>query len=146
MLRVGLTGGIGSGKSTVAQRLSTHGALVVDADVLAREVVATGSPGLVAIVERFGEGVLDDEGALNRPALGALVFADESARRDLEGITHPLIAQRTRELVEAAPADAVVVHDVPLLVEKHYGPGYHLVVVVGAEEATRVKRLMQTRG
>lgn len=146
MLRVGLTGGIGSGKSTVAQRFSSHGAVVVDADVLAREVVAPGSRGLAAIVDRFGDAVLDDAGALNRPALGALVFADEASRRDLESITHPLIAERTRELVAGAPEDAVVVHDVPLLVEKHYGPGYHLVVVVGADEETRVKRLMRTRG
>jgi dephospho-CoA kinase len=146
MLRVGLTGGIGSGKSTVAQRLSQLGAVVIDADVLAREVVAPGSPGLEAIVDRFGEGVLDDAGALNRPALGAVVFADEQARRDLEGITHPFIARRTAELVAAAPPDAVVVHDVPLLVEKGYGPGYHLVVVVGADAQTRVKRLAHTRG
>ena len=146
MLRVGLTGGIGSGKSTVAQRFSMLGAVVIDADVLAREVVAPGSAGLAAIVDRFGEGVLDDEGALNRPALGAIVFADGRSRRDLEGITHPLIARRTAELVAAAPDDAVVVHDVPLLVEKHYGPGYHLVVVVGAAAGTRVKRLMHTRG
>jgi dephospho-CoA kinase len=146
MLRVGLTGGIGSGKSTVAQRFSALGALVIDADVLAREVVAPGSPGLAAIVERFGEGVLDDAGAVNRPALGAIVFADGRSRRDLEGITHPLIARRTAELVAAAPDDAIVVHDVPLLVEKHYEPGYHLVVVVGAAAETRVKRLMHTRG
>ena len=146
MLRVGLTGGIGSGKSTVAQRLSQLGATVIDADLLAREVVAPGSPGLAAIVDRFGDAVLDDDGALNRPALGALVFSDEGSRRDLEAITHPLIADRTRELVAAAPPGAVVVHDVPLLVEKHYGPRYHLVVVVGSEEQTRVKRLMRTRG
>jgi dephospho-CoA kinase len=146
MLRVGLSGGIGSGKSTVAQHLASLGAVVIDADQLAREVVAPGSEGLAAVVGRFGDEVLDDEGALNRPALGAIVFADERARRDLEGITHPLIARRTRELVAAAPEDAVVVHDVPLLVEKHYGPGYHLVVIVGADEDTRVKRLMHTRG
>lgn len=146
MLRVGLTGGIGSGKSTVAQRLSELGAVVIDADVLAREVVAPESSGLEAIVGRFGDGVLDDAGALNRPALGAIVFADEQARRDLEGITHPLIARRTAELVAAAPEGAVVVHDVPLLVEKGYGPGYHLVVVTGADIQTRVKRLMHTRG
>jgi dephospho-CoA kinase len=146
MLRVGLTGGIGSGKSTVAQRFSSLGAVVIDADLLAREVVAPGSPGMDAIVDRFGEGVLDDAGALNRPALGAIVFADGRSRRDLEGITHPLIARRTAELVAAAPDDAIVVHDVPLLVEKHYGPGYHLVVVVGADVETRVKRLMHTRG
>ncbi len=146
MLRVGLTGGIGSGKSTVAQRFSMLGAVVIDADVLAREVVAPGSPGLKAIVDRFGEGVLDDEGSLNRPALGAIVFADGRSRRDLEGITHPLIARRTAELVAAAADDAIIVHDVPLLVEKHYGPGYHLVMVVGAGAETRVKRLMHTRG
>lgn len=146
MLRVGLSGGIGSGKSTVAQHLAHLGALVVDADQLAREVVATGSEGLAAVVERFGDDILDDQGALNRPALGAIVFADEGARRDLEGITHPLIARRTGEILAGAPADAVVVHDVPLLVEKHYGPGYHLVVIVGADEDTRVKRLMHTRG
>ena len=146
MLRVGLTGGIGSGKSTVAQRLSQLGAVVIDADVLAREVVEPGSPGLAAIVDRFGEVVLDDTGALNRQALGAIVFADGRSRRELEGITHPLIARRTAELVVAAPQDAIVVHDVPLLVEKNYGPGYHLVVVVGAEAEHRVKRLTNTRG
>lgn len=146
MLRVGLTGGIGSGKSTVAQRLSELGAVVVDADVLAREVVAPGSEGLRAVVGRFGERVVDDAGELNRAALGAVVFADEQARRDLEAITHPRISQRTAELVAEAPEDAVVVHDVPLLVEKHLGPAYHLVVVVGADETTRVHRLARTRG
>ena len=146
MLRVGLTGGIGSGKSTVAQRLCQLGATVVDADRLAREVVEPGSEGLRRIVERFGEDVVDDAGSLNRPALGALVFADRAARAELEAITHPLIAARTAELVSAAPRDAVVVHDVPLLVEKHLGPAYHLVVVVGAAEDTRVRRLARTRG
>lgn len=146
MLRVGLTGGIGSGKSTVAQRFSELGATVIDADLLAREVVAPGSPGLGAVAARFGEAVLDDAGALNRPALGAIVFGDQQARRDLEGITHPLIARRTAELVAVAPEDAIVVHDVPLLVEKDYGPEYHLVVVVGAGAGTRVKRLMHSRG
>lgn len=146
MLRVGLSGGIGSGKSTVAQRFSELGAVVIDADQLAREVVSPGSDGLAAIVERFGDDVLDDDGALNRAALGALVFADEAARRDLEGITHPRIAERTRELVAGAPADAIVVHDVPLLVEKHLGPDYHLVVIVGADERTRLRRLTRARG
>src|SRR5690242_17770278 len=108
MLRVGLTGGIGSGKSTVAQRFSALGAVVVDADVLAREVVAPGSEGLRLVVERFGPGVVSPQGALDRAALGALVFADPQARRDLEGITHPLIARRTGELFAAVPADAVV--------------------------------------
>ncbi len=146
MLRVGLTGGIGSGKSTVAQRLIDLGAVVVDADRLAREVVEPGSDGLREIAARFGEAVVDDTGALNRAALGALVFADPVARADLEAITHPLIATRTAELVGQAPQEAVVVHDVPLLVEKHLGTAYHLVVVVAADEGTRVKRLMQTRG
>ncbi|KRE52815.1 dephospho-CoA kinase [Phycicoccus sp. Soil748] len=146
MLRVGLTGGIGSGKSTVAGRLAELGAVVVDADVLAREVVAPGSEGLHAVAERFGDDVLDDDGALNRPALGSLVFGDEQARRDLEGITHPLIARRTAELFATASPDAVVVHDVPLLVEKGMGAAYHLVVVVGAAETTRVRRLAATRG
>lgn len=146
MLRVGLTGGIGSGKSTVAQRLSEHGATVIDADRLAREVVAPQSEGLAAIAARFGDAVLDDDGALNRAALGEVVFRDPQAREDLEAITHPLIARRTAELVAAAPPDAIVVHDVPLLVEKAMGPAYHLVVVVGAEQELRVKRLMHTRG
>ncbi len=141
MLRVGLTGGIGSGKSTVAQRLSELGATVVDADALAREVVAPGSEGLALVAGRFGDRVLGADGGLDRAALGAIVFADPSARRDLEAITHPLIARRTGELVAAAPADAVLVHDVPLLVEKHLGPGYHLVVVVDADEDLRVQRL-----
>ncbi|NNM44812.1 dephospho-CoA kinase [Knoellia koreensis] len=146
MLRVGLTGGIGSGKSTVARRLAELGAVVVDADQLAREVVAPGSDGLAAVATRFGETVLAPDGSLDRAALGALVFADPDARRDLEGITHPLIARRTAELVAAAPEDAIVVHDVPLLVEKHYMPQYHLVVVVGAGEEVRLERLVQTRG
>ena len=146
MLRVGLTGGIGSGKSTVAQRFSTLGAVVIDSDVLAREVVAPGSPGLAAVAERFGDDVLEEDGALNRAALGAIVFADPAARHDLEAITHPLIAARTAQLAEQAGEVSVVVHDVPLLVEKQMGPGYHLVVVVGADEETRIKRLASTRG
>jgi dephospho-CoA kinase len=146
MLRVGLSGGIGSGKSTVAQRFSALGAVVIDADQLAREVVAPHSAGLQAVVDRFTDAVLDDEGALNRSALGAVVFADEQGRRDLEAITHPLIARQTAELVAAAPDDAVVVHDVPLLVEKQLGAAYHLAVIVASSPETRVKRLMRTRG
>lgn len=146
MLRVGLTGGIGSGKSTVAQRFSTLGAVVIDSDVLAREVVAPGSPGLAAVAERFGDDVLEEDGGLNRAALGAIVFADPAARRDLEAITHPLIAARTAQLTREAGEVSVVVHDVPLLVEKQMGPDYHLVVVVDADETTRIKRLASTRG
>ncbi len=146
MLRVGLTGGIGSGKSTVAARLRELGALLIDSDVLAREVVAPGSDGLAAVRDRFGDGVIAPDGSLDRPALGALVFADEQARRDLEAITHPRIARRTAELAAGAGEGQVVVHDVPLLVEKHMGPAYHLVVVVGAGEEIRVERLTRTRG
>ena len=107
MLRIGLSGGIGSGKSTASQRFSDLGAIVVDADQLAREVVAVGSDGLAAISTRFGEQVLEEDGVLNRAALGALVFSDRQARRDLEEITHPRIAARTAELLAAAPAEAI---------------------------------------
>jgi dephospho-CoA kinase len=146
MLRVGLTGGIGSGKSTVARRLGELGAVVVDADRLAREVVAVGTPGLDAVVRHFGCGILGADGALDRAALGAVVFADPAARAHLEAITHPLVAARTAELVGRAPREAVVVHDVPLLVEKQLGAGYHLVLVVDADEDLRVERLTRERG
>ncbi|MGZ4630107.1 dephospho-CoA kinase [Oryzihumus sp.] len=146
MLRVGLSGGIGSGKSTVADRLRELGALVVDSDLLAREVVAPGSEGLAAVVERFGPQVLSADGSLDRAALGAIVFADGAGRRDLERITHPRIAARAGELVAAAPPEAVVVHDVPLLVEKRMGAGYHLVLIVDADESTRIARLTTLRG
>ncbi len=146
MVRVGLTGGIGAGKSTVSARLAAWGAVVVDADRLAREVVEPGSEGLAAVVDRFGPGILTDDGALDRPALGRIVFADAEARRALEAITHPRIAARTTELFDGAAPDAVVVHDVPLLVEKRMGPAYHLVVVVGAHEDIRADRLRATRG
>lgn len=146
MLHVGLTGGIGSGKSTVARRLGELGAVVVDADVIAREVVEPGTPGLDAVVRRFGPAVLTDEGDLDRATLAGLVFSDPTARAGLEAVTHPLVAGRTAEIVAAAPADAVVVHDVPLLVEMGLGPQYDLVVVVGASEVTRLARLLQDRG
>ena len=146
MLRVGLTGGVGAGKSTVARHLAALGAVVVDADALAREVVAPGTPGLAAVAAAFGDGVLAPDGSLDRAALGAVVFADPRRRRELEAITHPRIAERTEELVAAAPADAVVVHDIPLLVELGRGDRYHLVVVVGADEEERVRRLVTERG
>lgn len=146
MLRVGLSGGIGSGKSTVARALADHGAVVIDADRLAREVVEPGTAGLEAIVERFGDGILTPQGTLDRPALGRLVFADAAARGDLEGITHPLIAERTRELVAAAPSGSILVHDVPLLVELGYAPRYHLVIIVGASRELRLERLVTHRG
>ncbi len=146
MLRVGLTGGIGSGKSTVAQRFLELGAVVIDADLLAREVVAVGSPGLAAIQRRFGDAVLAADGSLDRGALGEIVFSDPQARKDLEAITHPLIGDRTRALLESAAPERILVHDVPLLVEKDMAADYHLTVVVGADEDIRVARLTDERG
>jgi dephospho-CoA kinase len=146
VLKVGLTGGIGAGKSTVARRLAERGALVLDADRLAREVVEPGTPGLAAVVEAFGAQVLLADGGLDRPALGRLVFGDESARQRLNGILHPRIAARTAELFAAAPPEAIVVHDVPLLVENRMGAGYHLVVVVHVDVEERVRRLVGQRG
>jgi dephospho-CoA kinase len=146
MLRVGLTGGIGSGKSTVSGRLAEHGATIIDADRIAREVVEPGSVGLARVIEAFGGGVLGTDGALDRAALAKVVFADEAARRKLNGIVHPLIGTRTAELASAAPKDAVLVHDVPLLVENGLAPMYHLVVVVDAPAPDRIARLVRTRG
>lgn len=142
MLRVGLTGGIGSGKSTVAERLAGRGAVVIDADQVAREVVAPGSSGLAELVEEFGAEILDADGALDRPAMARRVFADNDARATLNGIVHPRIGIRTAELMDQAPADAIVVHDVPLLVENRLAPGYHLVIVVDAPVEERVRRLV----
>jgi dephospho-CoA kinase len=143
---VGLTGGIGAGKSEVAKRLAELGAVVIDSDWLAREVVATGTEGLAEVVAEFGAEVLGPDGALDRPALGRLVFQDEAARRRLEAIIHPRVRARTAELVAAAALDAVVVNDVPLLVEAGLADRYNLVVVVLADEATRVRRLVEGRG
>lgn len=146
MLRVGLTGGIGSGKSMVAGRLAEHGATVIDADRLAREVVAPGTGGLAEVVAEFGSGVLTADGELDRGALARMVFADDAARGRLNSIVHPMVARRTAELIAAAPDDAVVVHDVPLLVENGLGAGYHLVLVVDAPAEERVRRLVRQRG
>ncbi len=146
LLWVGLSGGIGSGKSTVAHTLAEQGAVVIDADVLAREVVAPGTAGLAAIRQRFGDGILTPSGELDRPALGRIVFGDPSARGDLEAITHPLITERTRQLADAVPSGSLLVHDVPLLVELGYAPRYHLVLIVGAARQTRLDRLVATRG
>jgi dephospho-CoA kinase len=146
VLKVGLTGGIGSGKSEVARRLAALGAVVVDADALAREAVAPGTAGLARVVEEFGAGVLAADGSLDRPALGRLVFADAQALERLEAIVHPYVARRSAELMAAAPADAVVVYDVPLLVEKHLESGYDVVVVVEAPEDVRLRRLAEHRG
>lgn len=143
---MGLTGGIGAGKSTVAARLREHGAAVIDADAIAREVVAPGTDGLAAVIERFGEDLLTADGALDRQVLATRAFADEASRRDLNAIMHPRIGERTEELMRDAGDDAVVVHDVPLLVEGGLGSAYHLVIVVDAAESTRVHRLASSRG
>ena len=145
MLRVGLTGGIGSGKSTVAHRLVERGAVLVDADVIAREVVAPGTPGLQSVLAEFGDELLAPDGFLDRPALARVVFADETRREALNAIVHPLVAARRNELVTAAPADAVVVEDIPLLVENDLGAAFHLVVVVHAPPEERVRRMVAER-
>ncbi|HRY10018.1 MAG: dephospho-CoA kinase [Actinobacteria bacterium] len=142
MRRVGLTGGIGSGKSTVAQLFSELGAYVVDADRVAREVVAPGSDGLRALVAEFGPGICAPDGSLDRAAMAEVVFADESARARLNAITHPRIAARTAELMAALPDDAVVIHDVPLLAELGLQGAYDLVVVVDAPDDVRITRLI----
>ncbi|MBM0126976.1 dephospho-CoA kinase [Pimelobacter simplex] len=145
-MRVGLTGGIASGKSTVSSILRELGAVVIDADQIAREVVAQGTPGLAAVVEAFGPEMLTPEGDLDRPRMGALVFADEAARRRLEGIVHPLVFERYAELETAAPADAIVVHDIPLLVESGRAAEFDAVIVVDAPEEVQVDRMVRDRG
>jgi len=141
MLVVGLTGGIGSGKSTVAGLLSRRGAVVIDADAIARRIVEPGEPALMALVERFGRGILDTEGRLDRRALAALAFADPESRRALEEITHPAIgAEFMRQVSEVSP-DSIVVHDVPLLVEGGIADRYAAVIVVEAPREVRLARL-----
>ncbi|HEX2297227.1 MAG TPA: dephospho-CoA kinase, partial [Pseudonocardiaceae bacterium] len=146
MLRVGLTGGIGSGKSTVAAWLAGRGAWLIDSDRIAREVVERGSTGLRAVVEAFGENVLTSDGMLDRQALAARVFDDPAARERLNSVVHPLVARRSAELLDAVPPDAIVVQDVPLLVETGLAVGFPLVVVVHADPEVRVRRLAGQRG
>ncbi|WP_225848456.1 dephospho-CoA kinase [Streptomyces sp. HPF1205] len=146
MLTVGLTGGIGAGKSEVARLLASYGAVLVDADRIAREVVEPGTPGLAAVVAEFGPGILAGDGSLDRPALGAIVFADEERRAALNAIVHPLVGRRSAELQQAAGPDAIVVHDVPLLAENGLASLYDLVVVVDAAPATQLDRLVRLRG
>lgn len=148
---IGLTGGIAAGKSTVSRRWAELGAVVVDADRLARDAVAPGSPGLAAVAERFGPSVIGADGSLDRPALGAIVFADPDARKDLEAITHPEVwrlAQQAFDAAEAADPDAVVVYDVPLLAEARESRPlrFDAVVVVDAPAAERIERLVRFRG
>lgn len=148
MLLIGLTGGIASGKSVVAARLKSLGAVHVDADVLAREVVEPGTPGLAAIEREFGRSVIAADGTLDRPALGAIVFSDPERRLALNAITHPAVWRRAKELFAAAGPDDVVVYDVPLLVEAsgERPMSFDLVVVVNASTATRLERLVELRG
>ena len=143
MIRIGLTGGIGSGKSTVARLLAQRGAVVIDADHIAREIVDPGQPALAEIADRFGAEVISPDGSLDRGALAAIVFADSVALADLNAITHPRIAQRTAELIEAAPDDAVVVYDMPLLVENNLTEGWDHVIVVDADRDVRIQRLIE---
>jgi dephospho-CoA kinase len=146
MLSVGLTGGIGAGKSEVSRLLVECGAVLIDADRIAREVVAPGTPGLDAVVAAFGKDVLAEDGSLDRPRLGSLVFADPEKLAVLNSIVHPLVGARSRELEAAAAEDAVVVHDVPLLTENGLAPLYDVVVVVDADPATQLDRLVRLRG
>ncbi|OII67496.1 dephospho-CoA kinase [Streptomyces sp. CC77] len=146
MLTVGLTGGIGAGKSEVSRLLVSYGAVLIDADKIAREVVEPGTPGLAAVVEAFGRDVLTPDGALDRPRLGAVVFADPDRLATLNGIIHPLVRDRSAELQSAAAPDAVVVHDVPLLTENGLAPLYDVVVVVDASPETQLDRLVRFRG
>ena len=146
MLRVGLTGGIGSGKSLVAELLRALGAVVVDADLVARDVVEPGTPALAEIAQRFGTGVIRPDGALDRPALAEIVFRDSHALADLNAITHPRIAERSAELIAAAPDGAVVVYDMPLLVENGLAAAYDVVLVVDCPDDVRLQRLVRLRG
>ncbi|MGA5816594.1 dephospho-CoA kinase [Kitasatospora sp. NPDC094028] len=146
MLKIGLTGGIGAGKSEVSRLFAARGAVIVDSDVIAREVVAPGTHGLAAVTAEFGPQVLRADGSLDRPALGAIVFADPERLRALNAIVHPLVRERSAELEAAAAPDAVVVHDVPLLAENGLAPLYDLVVVVDADDRVRLDRLVRLRG
>ena len=145
-MRVGLTGGVASGKSTVSAMLADLGAVIVDADILAREVVARGTDGLAEVVTEFGPEVLTDDGALDRPALGALVFADADRRRALEAIIHPRVRARAAEIEAAAPPGALVVHDIPLLAETGQAESFEAVIVVDVPTEVQLDRMVRLRG
>jgi len=145
-MRVGLTGGVASGKSTVSQMMADLGAVVIDADLLAREVVAKGSEGLAEVVEAFGPGVLADDGELDRPAVGAIVFADPDQRKVLEAIIHPRVRARGAEIEAAAPEGALVVHDIPLLAETGQAGAFDAVVVVDVPTEVQLDRMVRLRG
>ena len=143
MLRIGLTGGIGAGKSTVSATFAECGGIIVDGDVIAREVVEPGTEGLSQLAAEFGDDILLPDGALNRPALAAKAFVDDEKRAKLNGIVHPLVARRREEILDAVHDDAVVVEDIPLLVETGLAPLFPLVIVVTADEETRIERLIK---
>lgn len=145
-MRVGLTGGIASGKSTVSAILTELGAVVIDADRLAREVVAKGTPGLQQVVEAFGPEILTEDGEMDRAAVGRIVFEDEHQRKRLESIVHPLVFERYAALEAAAPRDGVVVHDIPLLAESGRVADFDAVIVVDAPHETQVERMLRDRG
>ena len=145
MLNVGLTGGIAAGKSAVARILVDLGAVLIDADAIARAVVGPGTPGLEAVVAAFGPGILGPDGSLDRPALGALVFADAAAREKLNSIVHPLVRAEAARLCAAAPAGSVIVQDIPLLVETGQGQDFDKVLVVAAPLAERLRRMVEDR-
>lgn len=145
-MRVGLTGGVASGKSTVSSILRELGAVIIDADALAREVVARDTPGLAAVVEEFGPDLLQPGGELDRAAMGTLVFADEDARRRLEAIVHPLVFERIVEIESAARPGAMVVHDIPLLTESGRADTFDAVIVVHAPEDVQIDRMVRDRG
>lgn len=146
MINVGLTGGIAAGKSAVAARLAELGAVLIDADAIARTAVQPGTPGLAAVRAAFGPGILTADGALDRPALGALVFADADARKTLNSIVHPLVRAEATRLRDRAAQDAVVVQDIPLLVETGQGKDFDVVLVVQAPLEERLRRMVQERG
>jgi len=146
MLKVGLTGGIGAGKSEVSRRLASYGALVIDADQIAREVVEPGTPGLAQVVGLFGTGVLAPDGTLNRRRLGEIVFGDDELRAKLNSIIHPLVGARLRELEQGADADAILVEDVPLIAENDLADFYDMVVVVDVPPRLQEERLVRDRG
>ncbi|MFF3251000.1 dephospho-CoA kinase [Actinacidiphila glaucinigra] len=146
MVKVGLTGGIGAGKSAVSRLLVSYGAVLIDSDRIAREVVEPGTPGLASVAAEFGAEVLAADGSLDRPKLGAIVFSDPERLRALNAIVHPLVRDRSAELERAAGPDAVVVHDVPLLAENGLAPLYDVVVVVDAAPQTQLDRLVRLRG
>lgn len=144
--RIGLTGGIASGKSTVASLLAERGALIIDADRIVRELQEPGGAGLAAIVEAFGPAMLTPEGQLDRAALGALVFADDQARERLNGLIHPLVRAEAAARLAAAPAEQLVVEDIPLLVETGQAPSFDEVIVVQAPLEVRLSRMERDRG